>query len=47
MKCMANFTFTPVKIETLKIPVTYKMRIKTNTMKYLLYIIDSILFSGV
>ena len=47
MMCMANFTFTPVNIETLKIPITYKMKIKTNTIKYLLYIIDFFLFSRV
>lgn len=35
---MAYFTFTPVKIEILKIPITYRMEIKTNTMKYLPYI---------
>lgn len=38
MKCMTNFTFTPVKIEILKIQVTYKTKIKSITMKYILYI---------
>lgn len=47
MKYMTSFAFTPIKIKTLKIPVTYNIKIKINTIKYLLYIIDSILFSGV